>query len=177
MRKVAAGDKEAFHGLYETTHEKVYYYLVRLVGPDMAEDMLVETFLQVWKSSSSFQGKSKASTWIISIARNLALKNISKNNRYQPYENLDHLVEVESNSVTSNDIESKDRKKVLNEAISQLGKKHQEVLDLFFYHQLSYSEIAEIIDISINTVKTRIFYAKDQLGEILQSMGIKQNEI
>ncbi len=140
-----------------------------------AEDMLIETFIQVWKSSASFQGKSKASTWIISIARNLSLKDIRKNSRYQSYENLDLV--TESACVTDNEVESKDRANVMKEAISKLGKKHQEVLDLFFYHQLSYKEISEIMNTSINTVKTRIFYAKDRLGGVLQSMGITSDEI
>lgn len=175
MRQIAAGDRDAFQRLYESTHDKVFYYLVRFVGPDKAEDMLIETFLQVWNSSRSFQGRSKVTTWIISIARNLSLKEIQKDSRYLPYENLDQ--HVQSESVTDNEVELKDRNKVIREAISQLGKNHQEVLDLFFYHHMSYQEISDVMAISINTVKTRIYYAKDKLGTILQSMGITNCEI
>ncbi len=176
LRRTAAGDKEAFRELYESTHEKVFYYLVRLIGRDRAEDMLTETYLQVWKSSGNFQGRSKVTTWIISIARNLSLKEIKKNSRYQPYEDLD-LVNNNSTWATDEEMEARSRKKVVKQALSQLGPKHQEVLDLFFFHQRTYQEISEIMDISINTVKSRIFYAKEQLQGILGEMGIERHEI
>ncbi len=175
MKDVASGDRVAFQKLYESTHEKVFFYLVRLVGQNRAEDILTETYLQVWKSSGNFRGRSKASTWIISIARNLSYKQLKKDSRYQPYEDMD-LVN-NSSWVTDDEIEMKDRKEVVKQAMSQLGSKHQEVLDLFFFHQFSYQEISEVMDISINTVKSRIFYAKEQLQGILGGMGIGQNEI
>lgn len=178
IRKTAAGDREAFRNLYESTHEKVFYYLVRMIGRDRAEDMLTETYLQVWKSSGNFQGRSKVTTWIISIARNISLKDIKKNSRYQSYEDLDLVNGAnEASWTTDNEIESRDRSVVVKQAISKLGIKHQEVLDLFFFHQLSYQEISDVMDISINTVKSRIFYAKEQLQGVLGDMGIGQHEI
>lgn len=175
LKRITSGDKEAFEELYKSTHGTVYYYLVRFIGQDRAEDILIETFTQVWEKSASFHGRSKVSTWIIGIARNLSLKDFRKNKRYLYYENLDPLLETDN--VTDNEIESRNRKNVLKEALAKLGPKYQEVLDLFFYHQMSYREIAEMIEIPINTVKTRIYYAKDRLVGVLQDMGVNHDEI
>jgi len=175
LKKISTGDKEAFQELYESTHEKVYYYLVRFVGHDNAEDILIETFTQVWEKSASFKGRSKAGTWIISIARNLALKDFRKNKRYLLYDNLEPL--LNSDHVTDNEVESRNRKQVLKRALLKLGSKHQEVLDLFFYHQMSYGEIASTMEIPMNTVKTRIYYAKNNLKKVLKDMGVDHEQI
>jgi len=82
LKKIAHGDEGAFEALYKTTSQKTFFYLLRrLEGKDLAEDVLAETYTQVWKSAKNFRGQSNAGTWIIGIARNTAMKALRKTGR------------------------------------------------------------------------------------------------
>ena len=70
-----------------------------------------------------------------------------------------------------------DRKRVVEQALLEISPKHREVLDLVFFHGLSYAEIGEILKVSVNTVKTRVFYAKKALYKILDEMGVKKDDL
>jgi len=70
-----------------------------------------------------------------------------------------------------------DRTDFLKKAISKLSPDHREILDLVFYCQMSYPEVSKTIGIPVNTVKTRVFYAKKKMGEILNAMGITKNDV
>ncbi len=78
LEKVSEGDEEAFRQLYDLTHKKVYFYLYRLFKvKESAEDALVETYTEVWRGAKSFKGKSLVTTWIMGIARHLAMNELS----------------------------------------------------------------------------------------------------
>jgi RNA polymerase sigma-70 factor (ECF subfamily) len=173
LKRVSKGDEEAFRQLYDLTHRKVYFYLYRLVhGRQMAEDILVETYTEVWRNASKFKGKSRAGTWIIGIARNLAMNQLRK---VKVHEDID-LIKNLSNGSQPNG-RPFDRKRVIKKALLTLSTKHQEVLDLVFFHGLTYQEVSEILGIPINTVKTRVFYAKESLKQCLNQLGVKRDDL
>lgn len=83
IKKIAKQDEEAFKVLYENTSNKVFKYIYGLVNnKETAEDIMVETYIQVWRSAKNFKGMSKVMTWIFGIARNIALSEIKKHNYY-----------------------------------------------------------------------------------------------
>jgi RNA polymerase sigma-70 factor (ECF subfamily) len=173
MRRISGGDEEAFRELYDLTHKKVYFYLYRLVhGKQTAEDILVETYTEVWRSAKKFRGHSKATTWIMGIARNLAMNELGK---FRRHDNIDDFPNL-SNGVMP-DPEPMDRQRLLKEAMIKLPTKHREILDLVFFHDMTYPEVSQMLDIPVNTVKTRVFYAKETLKNALSSMGVKKDDL
>lgn len=173
LARVSRGDQGAFRELYDQTHKKVYVYLYRLVhGKEMAEDILVETYTEVWRCASKFKGNSRVTTWILGIARNLAMNKLGKLRKHEDIEDFSNL----STGVIPN-AEPMERKRVLKEAMCQLSLKHREILDLVFFHEMTYPEISQMLNIPVNTVKTRVFYAKETLRNVLSRMGVKRDDL
>ncbi len=172
LRQTADGDRKSFQVLYEETNHRLKVYLYRLVGDrSCIDDILIETYTQVWKSSATFQGRSLVMSWMIGIARNVAFKEMG---RIHYLENLDDHREIIAKTV---DPDAGDRKKVLALALAQLKPRHREILDLAFFHDLPYREIADILNIPVNTVKTRVFHAKAALKTALNKMDIDSNNL
>jgi RNA polymerase sigma-70 factor (ECF subfamily) len=173
MRRISDGDEEAFRELYDLTHKKVYFYLYRLVrGKQMAEDVLVEVYTEVWRCAGKFRGNSAVTTWIMGIARNLAMNELGKVKKHDNIEDFPNL----SNGVMP-DPEPMDRQRLLKEAMIKLPIKHREILDLVFFHDLTYPEVSRMLEIPVNTVKTRVHYAKETLKNALSSMGVKKDDL
>ncbi len=174
LKKISEGDEDAFKELYESTYRRVYLYLYRILQDrQTAEDILVETYTVVWKDAKRFRGASSPTSWIIGIARNLAMNELR---RRQEHEEIDEKVVGTTDGVITR-IEDHYRKKVLREAISKLSVKHREILHLVFYEELTYQEIADLLNMPVNTVKTRVFYAKETLKKVLTEMGVRRDEI
>ncbi len=173
LKRVSAGDEEAFRKLYDLTHKKVYFHLYRLLkGKEAAEDILVETYTEVWRGAKNFKGKSMATTWIMAIARNLAMNELRK---FKYHENIENFPNLSNGTVP--ETEDFDKQRIFKQAMSSLSTKHREILDLVFFHEMTYQEISEILDIPTSTVKTRVFYAKEALRGILDQMGVKRDEL
>jgi len=173
LRLVARGDREAFRELYNLTERRIYFYLYRILQEEsLAEDVQMEVFTQVWKGAGNFKGKSKATTWMFGIARNLAMNELRKKRNYANIDDYAHMPDQ-----NQPDLDAPDRQRVLKKAMEMLSTKHKEVLDFVFYQQMNYQDIADIIDVSVNTVKTRVFYAKAAMREAMSKMGVTKNDI
>lgn len=173
IRMIADGDEDAFRELYDRIWKRVYFYLFRILKEkEAAEDVMVETFSEVWKSASRFKGRSRSTTWILGIARNLAMNYLKKERHTEDIGEYQNRLPVESLSV-----EDCDRRDIIRRAFLALSTKHREILDLVFYQELTYPEIAEMLNIPLNTVKTRVFYAKGELKKILNEMGVERDVI
>jgi len=173
LAKVAQGDHAAFRELYESMSRSVYFYLYRILRDEsLAEDVQVEVFTQVWKGAARFQGRSKVKTWVFGIARNLAMNALRKNRHHANIDDYQHI--ADENQPNPDDA---DRRWLLQKAMGMVSDKHREVLDLVFFQQMNYQEIAEILAISVNTVKTRVFYAKSALRKAIGKLGVAHDEI
>ena len=164
MGRIAANDKEALGLLYKTIHKRVYFYILTLVRDEVAaQDILSDTFVQVWRSAAKFEGRSKAITWILGIARNLALKFISKKRNLEDIDNFYNLKNEKSEEFTKRF----ENLELLQKGLKRLSRKHREILELVFFHELTYEEISKLLSIPLNTVKTRVFHAKKALKKYL----------
>jgi len=173
IKRISEGSEDAFRRLYDLTHKKTYFFLNRLLRDKAtAEDIMVETYTEVWNGAKSFRGSSRVTTWIIGIARNLAMNQFKK---LKTHDNIEDFPELSDNSMP--DAEPLNRHDLLKKAMSRLSVKHSEILDLVFFHEMTYKEISELLDISVNTVKTRVFYAKDALKDSLNHMGVSRSDI
>ena len=167
LAKVAQKNKKAFEELYKLLSQKVFYFLYRLLqSKESAEDVLMEVFSTVWNTAGKFKGNSKVATWIFGIARNLALNEMRKNKKHQGEELYETIQDKKSNR-EHRAFESSTQ---VQKALSLLSFKHREILDLVFFHEATYLEISQILEIPENTVKTRVFYAKAALKEQILEM-------
>jgi RNA polymerase sigma-70 factor (ECF subfamily) len=173
LNACAAQNEEAFRILYDETHKRIFFFVHRILGDrEMAEDVVVETYMAVWKGAGSFKGHSKVLTWIFGIARNLSMNALKKKRFDASIDDYHHL-----STDGGMDSRGDDRREVIAKGLLKISAKHREVLDLVFFQGFHYREIAAILKVSENTVKTRVFYAKKALHETLQKMGVKRDEI
>jgi RNA polymerase sigma-70 factor (ECF subfamily) len=158
--------------LFARHHVRVYRFVLRLVSdPTLAEDLISEVFLDVWRQAGRFEARSAVSTWLLAIARFKALSALRK----RPDEELDEetAAGIEDTSDTPEvALQKKDKGEVLRECLKSLSAEHREVIDLVYYHEKSVEEVAEIVGIPEATVKTRMFYARKRLSELLKTRGV-----
>ncbi|HEX4997903.1 MAG TPA: sigma-70 family RNA polymerase sigma factor, partial [Terriglobia bacterium] len=167
LQQTAAGDRAAFERLYTTYHRRLCGYLFRMVGSREAVDELVsDVMLDVWKGAGRFRGSSQVSTWIFGIARHKALSFLRRGKPVTV--EIDEAMQIPSGGQLPDEaLADIDTSAAINRALAKLTEQHREVLDLTFYQGFSCSEIAEILQCPLNTVKTRLFYARKQMKEFL----------
>ncbi|RZN11143.1 RNA polymerase subunit sigma [Bradyrhizobium genosp. SA-3] len=172
IKRIAVRDTAAMHILYVRHRAKVFKFIRGLVrGRENAEDLASQVFLDVWHSAGSFEGRSRVSTWLLSIARFKALGYLRKrmHDRIDDVELPEIIDEAESPEAT---IDRTKTKVVLRSCIGKLCPAHRIIIDLVYYHERSVAEVSEILDIPRGTVKTRMFYARRQLASLLDSAGV-----
>ncbi len=165
MVSVAAGDLPAFERLYRLYEKRVFQYVYGLVSDTtLAEDVTGEAMMAVWKGAGTFAGTSRVSTWIFGITRHKALDALRRSGRHQRDVALEEATDLPASQDCPTEIVyRKQNAAVIGNALKGLSREHQEVLRLVFYEELPYDEIAALLSIPVNTVKTRVFYAKQQL--------------
>jgi len=172
IARIAGGDRLAMQVLFARHHVRVYRFVLRLVRNDAtAEDLISDVFLDIWRQAGKFEGRSQVSTWMLSIARFKALSVLRK----RPEEELDEET-AERIEDQSDDPETalakKDKGALLRQCLTALSAEHREIIDLVYYHEKSVEEVAGIVGIPEATVKTRMFYARKKLSELLKEQGI-----
>ena len=170
--RIAQGDRLAMQVLYARHHVRVYRFVLRLVRNEAtAEDLISDVFLDVWRQAAKFEGRSAVSTWMLSIARFKALSVL----RRRPEEELDEET-ADAIADQADDPEvalaKKDKGAVLRQCLTKLSAEHREIVDLVYYHEKSVEDVAGIVGIPEATVKTRMFYARKKLSELLKEQGI-----
>ena len=160
--------------LFARHHVRVYRFVLRLVRDELvAEDLISEVFLDVWRQAGRFEGRSQVSTWLLAIARFKALSAL----RRRPDEELDDEA-AEAIEDPSDDpevaLDKKDKSAAIRKCLEKLSAEHREIIDLVYYHEKSVEEVAQIVGIPENTVKTRMFYARKRLAELLKAAGIER---
>jgi len=170
--RIANGERLAMQVLFARHHVRVYRFVLRLVRNEAtAEDLISEVFLDVWRQAGKFEGRSAVSTWMLSIARFKALTVL----RRRPEEKLD---EEKAGAIEDHAddpevaLAKKDKGAALRQCLSKPSAEHREIIDLVYYHEKSVEEVAGIVGIPQATVKTRTFYARKKLSELLKEQGI-----
>jgi RNA polymerase sigma-70 factor (ECF subfamily) len=171
---VARGDKPAMRALFGRFNVRVFRFLVRLVKNDaLAEELLNDVFIAVWRHAGQFRARSRVSTWLLAIARQKALSVLGRRTE----EELDEVA-LRSIKDPADDPEAAlrkvERNKLMRDCLEQLSPAHREVVDLVYYHERTTEEVADILAIPRATVKTRMFYARKRLGELLAVHGIER---
>jgi RNA polymerase sigma-70 factor, ECF subfamily len=172
LQRIARGDQHAMRSLFTRHRHQAFRFILRLTKDEaLAEDILIETFLNVWRFAGRFEGRSKFSTWLLAIARNNALAV-----RRQP-----SMLELDDHLATSipdpaddpeRTVQRKDVQRALRRCLANLTASHTEVIDLVYYHGKTVAEVAEILNLPEATVKTRMFYARRKLAQLVSCDGM-----
>lgn len=167
MLKDPATREKGFLQLMNIYKEPIYWHIRRLVvSHEDAEDILQETFIQVYRYASSFKGESKIYTWLYRIATNECIRHFRKSKKWR--RNKTSVGERTLYTLSGTDAE--DSNAILfkfQQAILQLPEKQKIVFNLRYYDELSYEDIGLILNSSINSLKTNYHYASEKIKQYL----------
>jgi RNA polymerase sigma-70 factor (ECF subfamily) len=174
---IAGRDKRALQQLYSRHHVRIYRFALRFLNDEAAaEDTVSEVFIDVWRQAERFEGRSQVTTWLLAIARNKALSLLRRRSAEELDDEVAEFIEDPSDNPEVAMLKSQ-RASVLQDCLTQLSPAHREIVDLVYYHEKSVEEVAEIISVPTNTVKTRMFYARKRIGELMAAKGINRAQI
>jgi RNA polymerase sigma-70 factor (ECF subfamily) len=170
---IANGDKLAMKVLFARHNVRVYRFALRLTRDEaLAEDVVSEVFLHAWRGAKNFQAKSKVSTWLLAIAHNKAKDAVQR--RRHEFLSDEDAAAVEDTADNPETTWGKiELGQLLRTCLGKLPAAQREVLDLVYYHHKSVEEVAEIVGAQASTVKTRMFYARNRLAQMLKEAGVE----
>lgn len=174
LARVAARDRQAFETLYRRYHRRLLAYLLRLLGGRMeeAEEALDDTFFAAWANAGSFRGSSRVSSWLFGIAYRKGLKTLERRGRWRELPETEYETpEPAAPESPRRDLERRELARAVAAALSGLSADQRRAVELTYYRGLSYPEIAELTDVPVGTVKTRMFHARRRLRRLLPALG------
>jgi RNA polymerase sigma-70 factor (ECF subfamily) len=162
VARIAAGELRAFEELYRLYQPRLTRFLARLLGrPQLIEEVLDDTLLVVWDRPHAYNGASKVSTWVFAIAYRKAMKALRR--RDEPLEDAQAAERASEEDGPDAALDRRQTREALLRAMAELSVEQRTVVDLCYFHELGYREIAEIMDCPVDTVKTRMFHARRRL--------------
>jgi RNA polymerase sigma-70 factor, ECF subfamily len=175
LASIAEGDKSAIRLLFERHKVRVYRYALRLVNHEpAAEDIVSEVFFEVWRRAATFEGRSKVSTWLLGITRNLALETMRRRSTEPLDDRLAGRIE-DSADDPEVALQKNQQSVIIARCLQELSPIHREMIDLVYYHGKSINEVVQILGIPRNTVKTRMFYARNAIAKRLKELGFDRD--
>lgn len=177
LRQIAKGDQQALAAFYRQYEKRLFNFILsKLHDAFEAADILNEVFMEVWNKADSFQGRSKVSTWLFSIAY---FKVVDRLRKIRPQQLEDEkMAELADDSPGALSCLIGDQQaKQVRHCIDTLSTAHRAVMELTFFEEMSYSDIALIVDCPENTVKTRMFHAKQAMKKCLSRLlGVTRDD-
>jgi len=171
LRRIGQGDEDAMAAFYRE-HGQVVLAQVLLVAGErvLAEEIVQDTMLAVWRGAGSFRGESSARSWVIAIARRQTRDRLRRR-RLRVVD--DAFLADQPSPGPGPEVMALDRADLaeVRSAIRELAAPHREVLGLVFGSGLSLAEVAGVLEIPVGTVKSRLFAARAALGRILSEKG------
>jgi RNA polymerase sigma-70 factor (ECF subfamily) len=174
--RIAAGDEVAMQVFFARHNLRVFRFVLgTLKDRSAAEDLVSEVFIEAWRQAHRFEGRAAVSTWLLAIARHKAISVLrGRKARVE----LEAALAIEDPSGSPQlAAEIKDRNAVLRDCLSKLPPIHREILDLAYYHEEPIEAVAKIIGIPLNTVKSRMHYARKHLASLLLQVGVDRTAI
>jgi len=177
VAKCQKGDKQAFELLIKKYQRRIFHLIYRIAqDPAVVEPLAQEVFLKAYRSISSFRGSSQFYTWLYRIAVNTSLSHIKKESTAENRERtLDYDLQASNLQIESTKVEDpeellmrKEFFKHLMDSLHSLPEELQTAVVLREFTGLNYEEIAEVMQIPLGTVRSRIFRARSRLREMLE---------
>jgi len=165
FRRIANGDRLAMRTLFVRYRVPVYRWLLRIVGDAaVAEDLLNDAFLDVWRNATSFDGRSSVSTWLLAVARDKTLSARRSKSDAEP----DEVAPIDSDMSEDPELARQQKEEVLRHCLARLLPDHREVLDLVYFHRKWIKEVAQIVGTDEQTVRARMCDARKRLAELVE---------
>jgi RNA polymerase sigma-70 factor (ECF subfamily) len=166
IARVIRGERAAFESLYQRFHPRLRRFLERMTRrPHLVDEIVNDTLLVVWRKAASYDGTSSVSTWIFAIGYRKALKALKQ---------VDDPLDADLDQHTNPDAHGPDAiflrqevRALLHDALATLSPEQRAVVELTYFHECGYREIAAILDCPVDTVKTRMFHARRKLRTVL----------
>jgi RNA polymerase sigma factor (sigma-70 family) len=166
MSRIVNRDSRGFEELFRLYNRRLSRFILNMVHrPHLVEEILNDTMLVIWRKADAYDGKSKVSTWIFAIAYRRALNALR--GLKEPVEDKDADRRESLEEGPEQQIGRRQVHDVLLSAMSQLSADHRAVVDLTYFHEMDYREIAEIMACPVDTVKTRMYHARRHLKRVL----------
>jgi RNA polymerase sigma-70 factor, ECF subfamily len=177
MQRIKGGDMEAFRELVETHQQRVLGTIGRMLSDDTeAEDLAQQVFVRVWKSAARWEPSAKFTTWLYTIVRNLVF-NESRRRSRRPARSLDEMQDDEEHPRQFQDFGTKppdtnmldtEMQDAIERAIQELPETQRMAVVMRRYQDVSYEEIAEVLQLTVSAVKSVLFRARTELREKLK---------
>ncbi|WP_084445467.1 RNA polymerase sigma factor [Sphingomonas sp. TDK1] len=159
---VRARDLRAFEQLYRRYQPRLARFVGTLVrSPALVEEVVNDTLMVLWQKAGDFTGASRLSTWLFAIAYRKAIR--ARNREPVASEDAAVLEALPHDSRADAPLAQHRTREGLQRAMQTLSADHRAVVDLTYFHEIGYREIAEILGCPVDTVKTRMFHARRQL--------------
>jgi RNA polymerase sigma-70 factor, ECF subfamily len=172
LSSVAEGDKAAMHIMFTRHRLRVFRFIHSIVrNAAIADDLVSQVFLDVWRSANKFENRARVSTWLLSIARFKAIGALR--GRTDETIDQDDVAGIVDDADTPDvALDRKETSAILRACIDKLSPTQREVIDLAYYHERSVVEMSEIVGVPCATVKSRMFYARKHLAKMLVNAGL-----
>jgi len=174
MERVGAGDHEAFRQLVERHQHAVIGTVAKMLGnASESEDIAQQVFLRIWRNAKRYRPHAKFTTYLFTITRNLVFNESRRKSRKKEVssdereENSNHLIAASRDRQPDAELLQAELQQAVDEAIASLPEAQRTAVVLRRYEQLSYEEIAGVLDLSVSAVKSLLFRARTTLREAL----------
>ena len=166
IHRIQAGDDDAVRDLYAQYGQRLYAYALRLTNdPATAEDVTQTTLVTAWRTARTFRAEGRLIAWLLGIVHHTAMKSIRNRANY-----LDDVAEEivrEDQPSPEEQAQVKDERRWVRQGMQSLSPEHRAVLELIFYQELTLNEVAQVLDVPLGTVKSRLSYARTHLRGVL----------
>lgn len=186
LELIVGRDVKALEELYERHAQTVYNVIMRIVKePTIAQNLLQETFWQVWKKAAGFKGRGVAAAWIYRIARNKSLDQLrrqkarpqSVNKPIEEHFDLSHSNHDANLTSVEMQVQQKLHREQIRGALNQIPIEQRLCLELAYFEGMSQSEIADKTQTPLGTIKTRVRMGLKKLERLLRASGYQKQDI
>ncbi len=172
IQKIQQGETQVFAELVDDYKDLVFTLAIRMLkNREEAEEVAQDTFMKAYSSLDRFKGDSKFSTWLYRIAYNTSLDRIKKNKKFLKEVAINEFTEHEVKTVDTvlDDMISEEKNVVIQQSIAKLPSDDSALMTLYYFDDLSLNELSEVLDLSTNTIKVRLFRCRKKLATILKT--------
>ncbi len=172
LARIVDRDETALRQLIARHQARVFRFIAaRVRDAAVVEELTSEVFVEVWTKAHTFEGRSSPSTWLLAIAHNRAVS-ATRRRREEVWSDDEAGALVDESDDPEVSLQKSDKSALMRACLQRLSAEHREIIQLVYYQEQSITEVAEVLAIPQATVKTRMFYARKKLSEVLKAAGV-----